>query len=449
MKKVLVLGSGKIASPLVRYLVDNYFEVTVASKNTERAEAICKAIGRATAVYCLSDDDAKLNDLVSSHDLVVCLLPAQYHLNIAQKCVDTKTHMVNPWFATEEIKQLDESAKANGVLLLNECGFDPGLDHMSAQRVIDTVHGFGGKVESLQTAAGALPTPEFADQNPFHYKFSWNTRGVLQSSNTNAYYLKDGQKVAVESHAFYENTLKKVYPYIGELEIYPNRNALEYIDIYGIPEAKTLYRGTFRYPGWIAILHQLEILGFFDESPRSFSEKTLTELLCHLLDCDASGLKEAVLAKLQVEAKAPVMDALDYLGFFSHAPLPEDAISLYKVLAKTMVSKMSLTPEEKDMCILLHIFKATYPDGHEEVIMSSLIDKSMKKGDTSIARNVAYPAACAAKLILNEEIKLSGVQIPVIPEIYNPILMELEELGIEMLEEYDLPPSSGFFNKQK
>jgi saccharopine dehydrogenase-like NADP-dependent oxidoreductase len=336
---------------------------------------------------------------------------------------------------------MDEAAKDAGIIFLNEAGLDPGLDHISAMKIIDLIHSNGGKVEELYSICGALPAPEAAD-NPMNYKFSWSPKGVILASLNSAMYLSKGQRKSIASEDVFKKTFTYNFPGIGELDVYPNRDSLTYIDIYGIPEVATMYRGTFRYKGWCQAVDAMKTLGMFDDKVRDYSGMTYSGFLSERYGRTASDLKRSIGQKFKVREDSPVIKSLEFLGFFSDEKLKYYETTPFAITSDRMVEKMMLGSSDRDMVILQHIFLAAWPNGKKEVIKTSILDFGTPSSDTAISRTVSLPASICVKLILEGQIKATGVQRPVLPEIYNPVLNELKTLGIEIKEEYWQPADS-------
>ncbi len=343
-------------------------------------------------------------------------------------------------YVQKEMLLLDEEAKEKGILFLNETGLDPGIDHMSAMRIIDNIHGKGGKVDEFYSICGALPAPEAAD-NPLGYKFSWSPKGVILASRNGAFYLKKGKNIVIEPDSLFRDRFTYAYPGIGNLEVYPNRDSTSYINIYGIPEARTMYRGTFRYPGWCETLDAMKRLNMLDDKITDYEGMTYAGFLAERANVKTGDIRKNTAERLGIKESSTVMESLDFLGFFSDEPLNYTETSPFEITSDRMISRMMLSDSERDMVVLQHIFLAVYPDGKREVIKSSMLDFGSAETNTSISRTVALPAAISVRLILENKISLRGVLRPVFPEIYNPVIEELKTLGIEMKEEYGLPVS--------
>lgn len=435
MKKVLVLGAGMVSKPLVRYLLDQPdFSVMMASRTVSKAEKIINGHPDGEALSLNVKDDDMLEKLISEADLTVSLLPYTYHVKVAELCIKHKKHLVTTSYVSDEMRELDGRAKEAGVLLLNESGLDPGIDHMSAMRVIHDVENNGGKVVSFRSTTGALPSHE-ANTNPFGYKFSWAPRGVLLASRNPSKWLQDGKEISYPGEQLFENYMIQDVPGIGTFENYPNRNSVPYKEIYGLEDAETVYRGTFRMTGWCETMRKIVALGWLtEETPEDFSGKTYGDLTRYLIGVGPEeNLPKATAAFLGLETYSTVIKRLGWLGLFGDESLPEDKDNPLDYLNVLTLKKMSLGKDERDMIVMHHEFIAEYTS-KRKYITSTLLEYGISKGDSAVARTVAFPAAIAVKMILNEKIKLSGVYIPVIPEIYNPILDELEEMGIKFDE---------------
>jgi saccharopine dehydrogenase (NADP+, L-glutamate forming) len=441
MKKVLVLGAGLVAKPLIRHLLSKNYQVTVASNTPDRAaEMVDGHVNGKIIVWDVKDEDT-LGKLVQEHDLTVSLLPYLFHLIVAQQCVKHRKNMVTTSYVKPEMQDLDAAAKEAGIIILNESGLDPGIDHMSAMRIIDHVHDKGGKIEEFYSICGALPAPEAAN-NPLKYKFSWSPKGVVLAGNNDAKYLKDNKEVFLPTSDLFKNPIRVDFPAIGSLDIYPNRDSISYIDVYGIPEVKTICRGTFRYPGWCETLDAIKHLNLISQDTFDMSGLTFAGLIAKKIgSATTSNIKELVASYLGIPVSAHALQAMEWLGLFDNKPMNRGVDSPFEVTSDLMISKMELGHTERDMVVMQHSFLASYPDGSKEVIRSRMLDFGTPATDTSIARTVALPAAIAVEMILEGQIKEKGVYRPVLPGIYNPILTALEALGIRMEEEFGLPLS--------
>jgi saccharopine dehydrogenase (NADP+, L-glutamate forming)/spermidine synthase len=348
--------------------------------------------------------------------------------------VERGKHVVTASYVSPAMKDLDGRARAKGVVLLNELGLDPGIDHMEAMRIIHEAHEAGGRVLVFISWCGGLPAPE-SNTNPFGYKFSWSPRGVLLASKNSARYLKDGRIVSVPAADLFASPEIIPIPGLGEFEGYPNRDSVSYREIYGIPEARTVLRGTLRYPGWCETLREMVGLGLLDETPADRTGATFLGLMRELSQAaPGTDVRAGVAARLGLGADSPILARLDWLGLFEARPLPLPKASAFDNLAALMVEKLAYAAGERDMIVLRHEFLVRTEAGRSERVVSSLIDYGVPGGDSSMSRTVGLPAAIGARLILEGRITAAGVQVPVLPEIYEPILDELETLGIRFEE---------------
>ena len=426
-----------VAKPLVDYLLNHQIQLTIATRTVEKALKLINGHGNAKAVSWTVDDMQALSLLIADHDLVVSLLPYTYHVAVAKLCVKHQKNMLTTSYVSEKMKALDKAAKEAGIILLNEMGVDPGFDHMTAMRIIDKVRAEGGKVKGFYSLCGALAAPEEAD-NPFHYKFTWSPRGVIMAGNNSAKYLRNGTVVEVSSNDLFKQPLKIDFPEVGEMEVYPNRDSLSYIDIYGLKNIETMYRGTFRYKNWCEIMDALKKLGMLSYDRKSFEGKTYKKAMARELDVYPANMKEKVAERLNLSINSPAIVAMEWLGLFSDDLVKINEGSTFDLTTDRMLKKMMLPPGARDMVIMLHAFLVENADGSRQVIKSRLLDFATPE-DTSIARTVGLPAGIAAKMILDGKIGETGVHIPTSKSIYEPVLQELQKLGIAMKEEWRLP----------
>jgi len=451
MKKVLVLGAGLVSRPLVRYLLDRGFLVTVATRTVRKAEALIAGRSNGRAVEWLATDTGRLESLVRDHDLAISLLPAPLHPVVAQLCVKHRRHMVTTSYVSPQMRALDGEARAAGIILLNEIGVDPGIDHMSAMRVIEEVKRRGGQVVSFKSYCGGLPAPEACD-NPWGYKFSWSPRGVCTAGKNPARWLDDGRIVevpGVDLFLHHHPVPVEGVPGYQALEGYPNRDSLGYIDMYGLRDMQTMFRGTLRYPGWSACMKKVVDFGYLDETPVTYpAGMTLAQWTASLRGWSSTAnLRQQVARFFNVDLAADFLDRWEWLGLFSDEPLPITGVqtTALDVLAARMEQRMQYRPGERDMIVLMHQFVALFdaPGApvRTERIHSTLVDFGLPGGDSSMSRTVSLPAAIATRLILENRIPQTGVVIPVFPEIYQPVLKDLETMGIRCVEKV-VPPAA-------
>ncbi|MBU0486648.1 MAG: saccharopine dehydrogenase NADP-binding domain-containing protein [Bacteroidetes bacterium] len=444
MKKVLILGAGMVVKPIVQHLLQKY-SVTVATRTKSKAESMIDNHRNGVAVAWTIEDQTTLEKMIVEHDITVSLLPYAHHVMVAKICIRNKKNMVTTSYVSPNMQALDQEAKDAGILILNELGLDPGIDHMSAMRIIDNVHGKGGKIEEFYSLCGAIPSPETAYQNLFGYKFSWSPKGVVMAGNNDGKYLKKGVETYVPTQDLFKNPMRFDFPEVGMLEIYPNRDSLPYINLYGIPETKTMFRGTFRHPHWCTITDNMKKLGLIGYDKIDLTGKSYADFLAMQIGAsDSANINQKVAEYLGLDVDAIEIRAMEWLGLFSTAPMNRTEESPYEIISDLMIEKMMIGREERDMVVMQHIFLVSWSDGRREVVRSRMLDFGTQVTDTAIARTVALPAAIGVEMILEDKIHAKGVHIPVIPEVYNPILDALEYLDIRMIEEYGIPANEIF-----
>jgi len=475
LPKVLLLGSGLVAKPGAQYLAENGFEVIVASRNFEKAMELCEKAKKDSknlklpifpVKFDVESDDQLLSDLVKQCDYVVSLLPYVFHVKVAREAIGQKKHFFTTSYVSDGMRALQEEALKAGVIVVNECGVDPGTDHMSAKRVIDDVHSRGGKVVSFTSYCGGLPSPDSND-NPFGYKLSWAPRGVLLASRNDARFVSEGKDVLIPGSILFDNYKLFNIEGLGEFEGYPNRDSKQYIDVYGIPEVQSIVRGTFRNKGWCATIKKISDLGYlstdeimkdnkdFQEGRMTYAQlmrETLVTL--HSVRLDGNNKEEnirSLCAKfLNLQDDNAILDRLEWIGLFSQVEkVPSKTLSRLDALCHLFKEKLQYRDGEADMLLMQHYFIVDLPSatsattgqnddlktkGRREHITSTLIDYGIKNGDTSMSRTVSLPVAIAVKLVATGKINLVGLQVPIVKELYEPILNELQTMGIKFIE---------------
>ncbi len=438
MKRVVVFGAGLVVRAHVRYLLDHGFEVTVASRTVSKAEEIVDGHPNGTPMaYDITVEPERLGEIIADHDVAVSLLPWQFHPQVARACLEQGKHMVTTSYVKDEMAALDAEAKSKGVILFNELGVDPGIDHMTAMKVIDRVQADGGEITTFQSYCGGLPAPE-ANDNPFGYKFSWSPRGVLLAGLNNARYRRDAKVVDVPGKELFDHVWPVSVAIEGEetaLEGYPNRDSMPYTEVYGIDPRDVMFRGTLRFPGWCETMKQVARLGWLrTDGIDGLEGKTYADVTALLAGVDGTeNLKAEVAAHLGIDADGPELAKMEWLGLLGGDPLPGPTAPV-DILTDRTLEKMSYAPGERDMLVLQHTFVAEFADRTEH-ITSTMIDFGIPDGDSSMNRTVGLPAAVAVRFILEGRFDRPGVIVPVMKEFYEPALEELERLGIEFSEE--------------
>jgi len=434
-KNVLVLGAGMVASSLAEYLGrSKHTTVTVASQYENDAMAVAHNATRGKAVcFDASRPGDKLRYLIEEADIVVSLLPAPMHPIVAQECIALKTDLVTASYESDEMRSLRKSCEEAGITILNEVGLDPGMDHMSAMKIIDSVHERGGEITSFSSVCGGLPAPEAAN-NPLLYKFSWSPMGVIRASQNNAQFSRDGKVVKVDG----SDLLASAEPFDAwkslNLECLPNRDSLIYGDKYGISSAGTIFRGTLRYNGFSALFHVLKNMGLFEQEEtgaaswnevlENLSAKRGFEDLRSFIKYCSNGDK--VLA-------ARTNGALEWLHMKSDTPV-SDPSSVVKSFCDVLEQHLQFAEGERDMVLMHHDIKASFCDGsaeHHKCQLQVFGDGKM----TAMCKTVGYTAAIGTKLILDGDISNKGLLLPTSKSVYVPSLDLLSKEGLVFEEQ--------------
>ena len=435
MKNVLLLGAGLVAKPLVRYLLDQEdIQVTIASRTLSKAEKLIEGHPKGKALQWVVEQNEELKKLIEDADIAISLLPYTYHTKVANICIGLKKPMVTTSYVSQAMMDLDSKAKQAGILILNEIGLDPGIDHMSAMKIIHNVKSKGGEIEGFFSYCGGLPAPE-ANTNPWGYKFSWNPRGVALAGKNTGKYLKDGKEVFIPGEELFANYSIINVEGLGDFEAYTNRDSIPYIEKYSINETKSMFRGTLRYQGWCDTWKKMVEIGLLDETVWDDIKGISFKDLMGRLISSKDDISKDLAVKLNIDESSDIMKRYEWLGLLSDEKIELEKGSPLDVLVHLLLEKLQYGEGERDMIILRHEFFCYYPeDGRREKIVSMLVDFGIPKGDTAMARTVSLPAAVGTKLMLEGKINEKGVKIPVSPEIYEPVLLELENLDIKFKE---------------
>jgi len=435
MKRVLVLGAGLVAGPAVQYLLKQpYLEVLLADQVRAKASELIGGHPRATAIQADVNDSDLLEKQVSMADVVISLLPWTFHPRVAGFCLKHRKHFVTASYVQPEMRAFDAEARKHGLLFLNELGVDPGLDHMSAMTIIHNVANAGGHVDSLFSYCGGLPSPE-SNNNPLGYKFSWSPEGAILAATNDGRYKEYGAVIEVPGDALFRHYWLKSIPEAGVFEAYINRDALPYMKKYGLEDAAGMYRGTLRNIGYCETWNSLKRLDLLNsERYFDFDKASPREVLSNIVDRRNQDIRSAVASYLNLPVHSLILKKLEWLGLFSRKKLPLGKASVFDMLAHTLKTHLVFDEGERDLLIMHHEFEVSYPELPTQRIQSTLIDRGLPSGPSSMARTVGYPVGIAASLIASGKISLKGVQIPVLPEIYEPILAECEKLGIRFVE---------------
>lgn len=440
MQTILVLGAGLSSSSLIRYLLDNSEEhnwtVRIVDQHLETVESKINGHPNGVALSFNALDRAERKPEIEAADLVISMLPARFHIEVAEDCIELKKNLITPSYISDEMLGLNQQAKDAGIVIMNEIGVDPGIDHMSAMKVIDEIKERGGNITSFKSFTGGLIAPE-SDDNPWNYKFTWNPRNVVLA----------GQGGAA---SFIRNNRYKYIPYnrlfgrldylsvdgYGDFVGYANRDSLKYRETYGLENIPTIFRGTLRRPGYCEAWNVFIELGMTDDTYAMQGTENMTprEFLNAFLPYNGIKTVEDKFKEFIREERMHLYDKFEWLGLFDDEPMVglKDA-SPAQVLQKILVDKLSLTADDKDMIVMIHEFEF-HLNGESYKIVSHMVNIGEDQVYTSMSNTVGLPVAICAKRILTGDITDKGVTLPVEKHLYLPILEELETFDIKFLE---------------
>ncbi len=440
MKKILLLGAGLSASSLISYLLKQAaiynWQLRVVDQSIELVKKKLNNHPNGVALsFNALDKDARWEELKQA-DLVISMLPARFHIEVAKDCLKLGKNLITPSYVSKEMKQIEKQVQDAGLIFLNEVGVDPGIDHMSAMKIIDEIHAKSGKVTSFKSFCGGLVAPE-SDNNPWNYKFTWNPRNVvLAAQGGTAQYIDHGQYKYIPYTQVFSRLDKITIEKYGEFEGYANRDSLSYRSIYKLNDIPTIYRGTLRKKGYCSAWNVFVQLGLTDDV-------TILENSAHLTPRTFINSFLPYNDTLSVEEKwekackqfgVTDFDRYKWLGLFENdQALGIDNATPAQILEKILVSKWVMEPNDKDMLVMVHQFEYQL-DGQNFFLESSMVNIGDDNVHTAMSKTVGYPLGICAKLVLLDQIKLRGVLLPTHAEIYLPVLEELKELGIRFTE---------------
>ncbi|WP_370453809.1 saccharopine dehydrogenase family protein [Reichenbachiella sp. MSK19-1] len=437
-KKILVLGAGRSSSVLIDFLLDhaesNSWHVTVGDLDQTMAEERVSAhpCGRALV---FDIHDAAHKQIIRDFDLVISMLPAAFHFSVAEVCAEAGINMLTASYVSDEIKALAETFENNGVGLIMELGLDPGIDHMSAMKVLDRIRTAGSTLKAFETFTGGLLAPS-QDGNPWQYKFTWNPRNVVLAGQGYVKFLQEGRYKYIPYQRLFRRTEVIYIPEHGYFEGYANRDSLKYLDAYKLHGIKTLYRGTLRRVGFCKAWDVFVQLGATDDTfqMQNVSEMTHRQFINSFLSYNPTDSVELKLAHyLNIDRDSEEMFKLNWLGMFDDELVGLDQGTPAQVLEHILKKKWTIAPDEKDMIVMWHRFEYE-EDGVHKQLQSYMAVEGEDAVHTAMSKTVGLPLAVAAKLILTGDLAVRGVQIPTEKYIYEPILDELENHGVNFKE---------------
>ena len=442
MKTILIIGAGKSATVLIDYLIEKATEksrqIILADTSLELAQK--KAKGHAIAKPYLLDiyDKGSRENLIRDSDVVVSMLPAFLHPIVAKDCLTFGKHFFSASYESPELKEMEEEIEEKNLLFLNECGLDPGLDHMSAMRIIDAEKAKGNKITLFKSYTGGLLAPESED-NPWKYKFTWNPRNVVLAGQGVSRFIRNGKLKFIPYHMLFRRIETISFEGLGEFDGYPNRDSLSYRKTYGLENIPTILRGTLRRSGFCKSWDVFVQLGITDNSfqievPDGF---TMRMFFNSFLPYHEDKSVENKLQELLPWVDEEIMDKISWTGILDNSPLPIQKGSPAEILQAILELKWQLKKGDKDMIIMQHQFEVETSDGIKK-ITSSLVTKGIDQEYTAMAKTVGLPLAVAVDLFMDGKIDKRGLQLPICPSIYLPILDKLKEEGIIFTEKEEV-----------
>ncbi len=440
MQKVVLFGAGLSSSVLIDYLLENAakedWKIRVGDMNVALAQRKVNGHERGEAFeFNVTNSIQRLNE-ISQADIVISMLPAHMHVDVAKECIALKKPMVTASYVSDAMQELHDEAIKAGVTIMNEIGVDPGIDHMSAMRVLDEIRENGGKMLQFESFTGGLVAPE-SDNNPWNYKFTWNPRNVVLAGSGGAVKFKqEGLYKFIPYHQLFRRTEIVEIPEYGRFEGYANRDSLKYREAYGLKDIPTIYRGTFRRPGFCRAWDVFVKLGATDDSYIMEGTENMThrQFLNSFLAYNITDSVELKLMHyLKIEMDSDIMYKLTWLGMFDETPVGLVNATPAQILQHILEKKWQMEEHDLDMIVMYHLFGYEL-NGEKHQRESFMVIKGDDKVHTAMAKTVGLPVGIAAKMILTRKITKPGVLIPIDKEVYNPVLDELENYGVVFKE---------------
>lgn len=437
-KKILLIGAGLSTPVLIDYLLNHAevysWKLTIADKDVNMAMHRIGGRSRAEAVSFDVQDEKRVFSLVKDFDLVISMLPANLHTKVVEACIFHRVHMITASYNPVNSSVYDLQAKEKGILLLNEVGLDPGIDHMSAMELLDRIRLNGAEVVSFKSSTGGLVAPE-SDDNPWHYKFSWNPANVVKAGQNGAQYIENGEYKYIPYHQLFRRTESIHIDGYGDFETYPNRDSVKYRKAYSLDDIPTMYRGTIRGKGFCRSWDALVQLGLTSEGfvLNDAEYMTFNEFISSFLPSGSGNIRETLADYLGLEVSDEVISNLEWLGLFSAELTGMQSGTPAMILQNLLMEKWALQAADKDMIVMQHQV-CTRSGDKTSTTTSTLVVEGKDNTYTAMAMTVGLPVAICAKMVLNGQIRLCGMHIPTHKEIYGHVLKELKDFGIQFVE---------------
>ena len=442
MRKILIVGAGKSSPYLIKYLLDKSQEeellIHITDLDTNHLKKYQKYENCKVSPINISSEKER-EEFISESDLVISMLPARFHIILAKSCLKLKRNLLTASYVSEEMKTLTNDIKNSELLFLNEMGLDPGIDHMSAKKIIDKLVANGAKINSFKSYTGGLIAPE-SDNNKWNYKFTWNPRNVvLAGQGIPAKYIENNKYKYIPYNRLFQNTEKIKIEKYGQFEVYPNRDSLKYREIYSLNNIKTMIRGTIRKVGFSGSWNMFVKLGLTNDNFKISNSENMSfkeYVNCFLPYDDKLSIEEKLQRVLSISKGDENWEKIKEIDILSsNKKIPLKNASPAEILEYILKDAWKLEKKDKDMIVMYHEFGYETSLGENEKIISTMVCKGKDDTYTAMAKTVGLPLAISSILLLNNKINLTGIHTPIDKEIYNPVLKELDANGINF-EEY-------------
>ncbi|UCH93346.1 MAG: saccharopine dehydrogenase NADP-binding domain-containing protein [Candidatus Aminicenantes bacterium] len=452
MKKVAIIGAGMMSPPIANYFLDICdYQVVMVDQVAAKARDIIGNRPKARAAAINIRDSRDLDPVIKDVDIVVSMVPRPVHIHAARSCLRHGKSMLTASYETPEIKALADEAREKGILILNEMGEDPGIDHLGTMLLLDEVREQGGEVIDVKSYGSGIPSFQH-NNNPMGYKFSWDPRTFFVSAQTGAAYYIDGRRVEVPGDRLFEHFWLVDIEGLGTFETYPNKDCKKYLEVFGFSKGISYYRGLLRFPGYCNNMRYLNEIGLFDSKQvENFNNMTYRQFTAFLLGVGSGeSLERDMAGFLKLDINADFIHRLEWLGFFDDRPMVVRRGTRQEVLLERMLEKMSYAPHEKDMVIVHIEVTAEFPGKRQETRLATMVVEGIPYGDSAMSRAVGFTIAIGTRMVLEGKIKAVGVHIPpTLPGIYKPVLEELAAFGFVFNKKFLQGVQGGSFFKKR
>ena len=441
-KTITLFGAGRSATFLIEYLLKHApsegWQIILADSNPEVAFSKLGGNPNGSAVSCDINDAVKRRELIAASDFVISMLPAFLHILVAKDCLMYNRDLATASYLSDELKEMEEEIKAKGLVFANELGLDPGLDHMSAMKIFDEIKRKGGQITSFKSFTGGLVAPE-SDDNPWHYKISWNPRNVVLAGQCTSQYMESGNVHYVPYHRLFRISEDIKVIGHGTYSMYVNRDSIKYIDLYGLEGIQTMIRGTFRGENYCDAWAVLIDLGLTDNSTRMSLNKnfTLREYIIGFLSGSGNNYKHRIESTIGRKISDRTFEQIQWLGLFSNDTCPLQHPTPAEILEYIIVNKWVLKPGDKDLVVMQHEIEYLLGD-QTHTLYSTLYRTGTDDHHTAMSELVGLPLAIYTKLRLRGNFGTPGCILPTTEDLYKPILEELEDIGMKFIESHKI-----------